>query len=92
MIGRPEYHSLTHFLPIFQGKLKRSDVFIEFADFSYFLINSVHLFKMTSSGGNKESMYKEEMVEWEKELKEVQEQVGFFDGKEMKYFINLRIS
>ena len=49
----------------------------------------MHFFEMTSSGGNKESMYEEEIVEWEKELKEVQEQVGFFDGKEMKYFIDL---
>ena len=44
---------------------------------------------MTSSGGNKESVYQEEMVEWEKEPKEVREQVGFFYWKEIKYFIDL---
>ena len=40
---------------------------------------------MTSSGGNKESVYQEEMVEWEKELKEAREQVGFFllEGNEV---------
>ena len=61
-------------------------MFIEFADFSYFLINSVHFYEMTSSGGNKESMYEEEMVEWEKALKEAREQVGFFWGKGNEVF------
>ena len=70
LIEHAEDQSLTHFLPIFLQKLKRSDVFIEFGDFSYFLINIVHFYEMTSSGGNKESVYEEEMVEWEKELKE----------------------
>ena len=64
-------------------------MFIEFADFTYFLINSVRFYKMASSEGNKESMYEEEMVEWQKELKEVREQVGIFGGKKMKYFIDL---
>ena len=54
-----------------------------------FLINSVLFFEMTSSGGNKESVYQEEITEWEKELKEVREQVGFFDWKEIKYFNSL---
>ena len=78
MTGHAEDHSLTHFLPIFPRKLKSADVFIEFGDLSYFFINSVCFYKMTSSGGNKECMYEEEMVEWEKELKEVREQVGLF--------------
>ena len=32
--------------------------------------HSVLFSKMISSGGNKESVYQEEMVEWKKELKE----------------------
>ena len=49
--------------------------------FLIFFDKNVRFYEMTSSEGNKESMYEEEMVEWEKELKEVREQVGFFGGR-----------
>ena len=58
----------------------------------FFGINSVLFSEMTSSGGNKESVYQEEMVEWEKELKEAREQVGFFIGRKSSILLICHIS